>query len=203
LSEQKTAISKKYLMDDPEITPEIVAQDDKGLYGQLQLRYYLTMGREFLADRDLHRVKKLTKQTGDAFIPDINSACYSAKVKALEIINIGQFLDGSAHTSESLREWFETICQFRHEIKALLNQSINPERDTPIAVAQRLLRSLGLKMTGKQYRVNGGRQRIYALVDPPPDDQAIIIMERWFERDSNRVSRHTTSLKELYEGIGA
>ena len=204
LSAQKTAIAKKYLMDDSEITPDIIAQDDRGLYGQLQLRYYLTMGRQFLADRDTRLVKKLTKQTGDAFSPDINSACYSAKVKALEMINIGQFLDGSAHTSESLQEWFETICQFRHEIKAILNQSINPERDTPIAVAQRLLRSLGLKMTGKQYRikgVKGGRQRIYALVDPPPDDLAQIIMERWFERDSHRLVCHTTSLKELSKDL--
>ena len=196
LSEQKTAISKRYLTDD--ITPELVSQDDKGLYGQLQLRYYLTLGREFLAERDSHRVKKLTKQTGEAFTPDINSACYSAKVKALEIINIGQFLDGSAHTSESLRDWFEHICQFRDDIKAILNQSINPERDTPIAVAQRLLGLMGLKMTGKQYRINGGRQRIYALVDSPPDDPAKIIMERWFERDSSRVFCHTSSLKELY-----
>jgi hypothetical protein len=195
LSEQKTAISKRYLTDG--ITPELVTQDDKGLYGQLQLRYYLTIGREFLAERDTHRVRKLTKQTRDAFTPDINSACYSAKVKALEIINIGQFLDGSTHTSESLQDWFEHICQFRHDIKTILNQSINPERDTPIAVAQRLLGLMGLKMTGKQCRINGGRQRIYALVEPPPDDLAKIIMERWFERDSSHVTCHTPPLKEL------
>ncbi|MBE9193790.1 DUF3854 domain-containing protein [Synechocystis sp. LEGE 06083] len=201
LSEQKTAISKRYLTD--EITPELVTQDNKGLYGQLQLRYYLTMGREFLADRDNHRVKKLSKQTGEAFTPDINSACYSAKVKTLEIINIGQFLDGSAHTSESLRDWFKHICQFRHDIKTFLNQSINPEGDAPIAVAQRLLGLMGLKMTRKQCRINGGRQRIYALVDPPPGDAALAIMERWFERDSNRVTCHTSPLKELCRGIGA
>ncbi|MBE9176490.1 hypothetical protein IQ225_16360, partial [Synechocystis salina LEGE 06155] len=147
--------------------------------------------------RDSHRVKKLTKQTGNAFTPDINGACYGAKVKALEIINIGQFLDGSAHTSESLQDWFEHICQFRHDIKTILNQSINSERDTPIAVAQRLLGLMGLKMTGKQCRVNGRRQRIYVLLEPPSDDSAKTILERWFERDSNHVPCHTSPLKEL------
>jgi hypothetical protein len=84
-----------------------------------------------------------------------------------------------------------------------LNQSINPEGDAPIAVAQRLLGLMGLKMTRKQCRINGGRQRIYALVDPPPGDAALAIMERWFERDSNRVTCHTSPLKELCRGIGA
>ena len=154
----------------PDVTPELVKQDDNGLYGQLQLRYYLTMVREFLDERDTHQAKKLTAQTGDAFTPDINNACLSAKVKALEIINIGQFLDGSEHTSESLQDWFEQLCQFRSDIKTILNQSIHPEKDTPIAVAQRLLGLMGLKMQGHQRRVDGTRCRFYWLPEPLPDD---------------------------------
>ena len=197
LSEQKTTISKKYLC--PDVTPELVKQDDNGLYGQLQLRYYLTMGREFLDERDTHQAKKLTAQTGDAFTPDINNACLSAKVKALEIINIGQFLDGSEHTSESLQDWFEQLCQFRSDIKTILNQSIHPEKDTPIAVAQRLLGLMGLKMQGHQRRVDGTRCRFYWLPEPLPDDEHSAILQRWLERDSQRVFCHTSSLKELSE----
>lgn len=201
LSEQKTAIAKKYLTED--VSPELITQDDDGLYGQLQLRYYLTIGRQFVADRDVSKAKKLSKQTGEVFTPDLNSACYSAKIKALEIINIGQFLDGSTHTADSLKEWFETICQYRHDIKTILNQSINPEKDTAIGVAQRLLGLMGLKMSCQRRRIDGVITRSYALTVTPPPDMAGIIMGRWFERDSNRVSCDTPPLKELNGGMAS
>lgn len=197
-AEQKTAIAKRYLTE--EVTPDLVTRDDEGLYGQLQLRYYLTIGRQFVVDRDVKRVGKLTAQTGEAFTPDINSACYSAKVRTLEIINVGQFLTGDSFTSESLQDWFETICQYRHEIKTILNQTINPEKDTGIGVAQRLLGLMGLKMTCCRRRVGGVITRFYSLTQQP-GDRSQAFMGRWFERDSQRYTCDTPPLKELRKEV--
>ena len=77
-----------------EVTPELVEKDDNGWYPQLQLQYYLTIGNQFLAQRDKRSLSTMKERgNGKAFKPDINKRQLSAPIKALELIDIKQFLD--------------------------------------------------------------------------------------------------------------
>lgn len=182
LAEKKTALSRRYATDD--VTPDLVEADDDGLYGQLQLHYFLTVGNRFLKQRDAKKAQAISHH-GKVFSPDLNSSTYSLRVEALRALNIEQFFDGNrTFTSDGLREWFDKVLACRRDIKTFLNQSVNPEKDTAIGVAQRLLGTMGLKLTCiGQRTINGKRQRVYQMIDLYPNDRAAIF-ERWFDRDA-------------------
>ena len=197
--EKKGNLTRRYLTDD--VTPDLVKADEKGLYGQLQLHYYLTVGNEFLKQRDTEKAEKLSNN-GKIFTPDLNRSTYSSKVKAMHAVNIDQFLDcDRVFTSENLRAWFDNLMSYRHDIKTYLNQSINPEKDTPIGFAQRLLGTIGLKLSCiAQRRENGKRIREYQMIDLNPDGRDDIF-SRWHERDSRKC--HTPSISISEQGMCA
>lgn len=180
--ERKGNLTRRYLTD--EITPELVKADEKGLYGQLQLHYFLTIGNDFLKKRDTEKVEKLSNE-GKVNTPDLNHSTKSGQVAAMKAINIEQFLDSDREfTSDNLKDWLSFVLARRYDIKTYLNQTINPEKDTAIAVAQRLLSTMGLKLTCiGQRTINGKRQRVYVMADLYPDGRNEIFA-RWFERDS-------------------
>lgn len=194
IAEHKTNLTQRYLTED--ITPDLVRADDQGLYGQLQLHYFLTIGHQFLKERDRQKTERITHQ-GKVFAPDYNQVTLSAKVTALKLLNIEQFLTGETFTSESLQEWFtEMILPYRRDIKIFLNQTVNPDKDTPIGVAQRLLGLMGFKMTCiERRRVNGKITRFYAMTDFDAQRRNAIF-ERWFDRDS-QTSCDTPSINKL------
>jgi len=162
LKEKKGNLVKKYGV---EVTQKLVEGDDKGLYPQLQLHYYLSVGKAKLAERDRKSLAQFsTEGDGKVFSPDLNKRQLSAKVKALQIIRIEQFFDRDAEfTSDSLSNWLDLIVQFRFDLKSILGVSINPEKDSAIAVAQRFLKKLGLKLEFKCWRGDRkNKQRIYS-----------------------------------------
>ena len=182
LIERKGNLAKRYGI---EVTPELVKKDDKGWYNQLKLHYYLTIGNIYLAQRDKRSLAGLTENSnGKAFKPDVNKRTLSAKVKALEIIDIPQFFDPEARfTSNSLADWFEMVKKYRHEIKILLGVNINPEKDSPIGAAQRILKKLDLKLELLYFR--GSRktkQRVYGGCQLDADGREAIFAN-WLERD--------------------
>lgn len=129
----------------------MVRQDDSGWYPQLLLHYYLSIGQPHLKKRDSERLDDLAANgKGKVFAPDVNKICLSAKVEALKILGVEQFLDREREfISLLLQDWFDRLNnpQTRYQIKTILGFRINPEKDTPIGVAQRLLALLGLKLT--------------------------------------------------------
>ena len=183
LTERKGNLAKRYGV---EVTPELVEKDDNGWYPQLQLHYYLTVGNIYLARRDERSLSTLKEQgNGRAFKPDINKRQLSAKIKALEIIGIQQFLDPMAEfTANSLADWFERVKQWRFDLKALLGVSINAERDSAIAVAQRILKKLGVQLEFKFWRGDRtSKQRVYSGCHLNPDRRSLVF-EGWLNRDA-------------------
>ena len=127
LQERKGKLSVRYGV---EVTPELVEKDDKGWYNKLTLHYYLTIGNKYLAQRDKQSLETLTASSkGFAFKPDVNKKTLSAKVKALEVLDIKQFLNPFAFfTAKSLEGWLEKMIQYRYEILMLLGVTINPTK---------------------------------------------------------------------------
>jgi hypothetical protein len=201
LSEEKTAIAHRYATN--EVTPDLAKADDNGLYAQLQLHYFLTIGNAFLKDCDTKKTDKLNHE-GQVFKPDYNRVTYAAKVKALQALDIEQFLDcDRPFTSESLRDWFNNrVLPCTRDIKDYLNQSINRTKDTPMGVAQRLVGTMNLKMTciGQQ-TIDGKRQRLYKMIDLNPDDRQAIFT-RWKERDllAHSPNLHTPPINTKHMG---
>ncbi|MGK7892124.1 MAG: hypothetical protein AB4372_00320, partial [Xenococcus sp. (in: cyanobacteria)] len=176
-----------------EVTPELVEKDDKGWYNQLTLHYYLTVGNMYLAQRDKQSLETLTASSkGLAFKPDVNKCTLSAKVKALEELDIKQFLNPFAlFTAKSLAGWLEKMVQYRYEILMLLGVTINPTKDSAIAVAQRILKKLGLKL--KKLYTRGSRkdkQRVYGGCQLDSDKREEVF-ESWLSRDEKAFSRET------------
>jgi len=180
LSEQKTAIAHRFATD--EVTPDLVREDGKGLYGKLQLHYFMGVGSIFLKARDTKKVAKLA-HNNKTFTPDLNRTALSVEVRVLKGL-VERFFSGETFTNASLEAWYQDfVLACRRDIKTYLNQTINPEKDTPMGVAQRLLGLLGLKMEcTERKRVNGKIVRFYALTNPNPDGREDIFA-RWFNRD--------------------
>ena len=187
--ESKGNLVRKY-GDRIEVTTELVARDDNGWHAQLQLQYYLTIGRKYAELRNKKRLADLQEQ-GDnkAFKLDINKKLNIVQIKALELINIKQFFDSSqTFTKNSLEDWLNSVVRFRRELRTLLGVSINPEKDSAIAVAQRLLAKLGLKLISQgQHRINGERVRLYRGCDMNPDERSLVFQD-WLERDELNLS---------------
>lgn len=182
--ETKGTLDRRYGV---EVTPELVEKDDSGWYPKLQLHYYLTLGNAYLAAKDHRSLSRIKEQGGGkAFKPDINKKQLSAQVKALEIIGMEQFLDpNNEFTKESLAEWLEKVINHRHDLKIILDVSINPERDSAIAVAQRILQKIDLKLEFMhQIRINGKPTRVYRGCNSNPDERTLIF-ECWLERDAS------------------
>ncbi len=198
--ERKGQLSKRYGV---EVTPELVEKDDRGWYPQLQLHYYLTVGNIYLTERDRRSLSRLKKPGNNRiFQPDINKRQLSAQIKALQLIGIEQFLDSEAEfTKDSLADWFEMVVKWRFEIKTLLGVSINPEKDYAIAVAQRILKKLGLKLEFKhQIRINGERTRIYQGCHLNPDGRTLVF-DNWLERDLSQLAVTPFFKEDLYTGV--
>jgi len=168
-----------------EVTPDLVAKDDRGWSNQLQLHYYLTIGNIYLAQREQRSLAGLTENShGKVFKPDLNKRILSAQIKTLEIIGIQQFLDPEASfTANSLADWFERVKIFAPEIKTLLGVSINPERDSAIAVVQRILKKLALKLEFKYWRGDRqSKQRVYSGCNGDSDGRGLVFAN-WLARD--------------------
>jgi hypothetical protein len=182
---RKGKLRKRYATED--LDPELILKDDEGWYPQIQLHYFMTVGKIYLKERDRRVAKKMKEPGGGkVFKPDFNSRMLSSEVECLILLDIEQFLDpGREFTDKNIKEWYEKISTplTRSQIKAILGVSINPDKDSPIAVAQRLLKKLGLKLTNLgRPGSRGDRQRVYKMTNLDPDDRQAIF-ERWFARD--------------------
>jgi hypothetical protein len=168
------------------LTDELITKDDDNWYPKIRLHYFLSVGNQFLADRDSKKIDdSLENGEGKIFKPDMNRSLLSAKINLLKVLNIEQFLDSDREfTSDDLAEWFETLKKIPvSQIKSILGFTLSMG-DTPIAFAQRLLAVLGLKLSYVSHRrfPDGSRQRVYRGCDPLADGRGEVF-DRWLERD--------------------
>ncbi len=180
--QRKAELSRRYEID---VTPDLVEKDDDGWYPQLRMHYYLTLGREFLTTRDAKRAKAQAEAGNNAiWKPDFNKGQMLPAVLLLESLNLLQFLTPDVQlrgSDEKMQEFKALAVTHRHVIKNYLHVSIS-EKHTPIAIAQKLLAKIDLKLNyvgrlGKREN----RECVYRFV--APDDQRDSIFGQWFNRD--------------------
>ncbi|WP_242063601.1 plasmid replication protein, CyRepA1 family [Nostoc sp. FACHB-892] len=180
--QRKAELSRRYEI---EVTPDLVEKDDDGWYPQLRMHYYLTLGREFLTNRDAKRAKaQLEAGENSVWKPDFNKGQLLPAVLLLENLNLLQFLTPDVQlrgSDEKMLEFKALAVTHRHVIKNYLNVSIS-EKLTPVAIAQKLLAKIDLKLDyvgrlGKREN----RECVYQFV--PPDDRRDSIFGQWLNRD--------------------
>lgn len=196
--EAKGSLCRRYLTED--ITHDLIIKDDNDWYPQLQLHYYLSIGRQHLKGRDTGKLKGLSPDGSMPFAPDVNRSCLTLKIKALDAVNIQQFFgEDKTFTSADLSGWHEKLLQCGRDIKEYLGISITT-KSTPIQTAQRLLRLLGMKLDYlDRARIDGTPTRRYSGVDCDADERQSV-MDRWLDRD-NRIAgmaKRSTYLLDLY-----
>jgi hypothetical protein len=180
--QRKAELSRRYEID---VTPDLVEKDDNGWYPQLRMHYYLTLGREFLTNRDAKRAKaQLEAGENSVWKPDFNKGQMLPAVLLLEELNLLQLLTPGERlrsSDEAMQEFKALALKYRYVIKNYLNITIS-EKHTPIAIAQKLLAKIDLKLDyvgrlGKREN----RECVYRFV--APDDQRDSIFGQWLNRD--------------------
>ncbi|WP_306558173.1 hypothetical protein [Nostoc sp. 'Peltigera malacea cyanobiont' DB3992] len=163
----------------------MVEKDDDGWYPQLRMHYYLTLGREFLTNRDAKRAKvQLEAGENSIWKPDFNKGQMLPAVLLLEELNLLQLLTPGEQlrgSDDKMVEFKALAVTHRHVIKNYLNVTIS-EKLTSIAIAQKLLAKIDLKLNyvgrlGKREN----RECVYRFI--APDDQRDSIFRQWLNRD--------------------
>ncbi|WP_392476567.1 plasmid replication protein, CyRepA1 family [Nostoc sp. C110] len=195
--QRKAELSRRYEID---VTADLVEKDDDGWYPQLRMHYYLTLGREFLTNRDAKRAKAQAEAGNNAiWKPDFNKGQMLPAVLLLEELNLLQLLmpgEQLRGSDEKMLEFKVLAVKHRHVIKNYLNVSIS-EKLTPVAIAQKLLAKIDLKLAyvgrlGKREN----RECVYQFV--APDDQRDSIFGQWLNRDE-AFSRDSVSVTNNIE----
>ncbi|WP_341532037.1 plasmid replication protein, CyRepA1 family (plasmid) [Nostoc sp. UHCC 0302] len=192
--QRKAELSRRY---EVEVTPELVEKDDDSWYPQLRLHYYLTVGRQFLANRDAKRALAQA-EAGDNAIwkPDFNKGQMLSRVLLLEELNLLQLLTPKQQlrsSDEAMQEFKAIALQNRYVIKNYLHVTIS-EKLTPVAIAQKLLDKIDLRLSYiGRLGPRGKRECVYQFV--PADDRRDSIFDSWLGRDEalNRESVSVTN----------
>ncbi|MBD1925258.1 DUF3854 domain-containing protein [Trichocoleus sp. FACHB-90] len=167
------------------VTPNLVIKDDDGWHPKLTMHYYLTMGKQHLPARDKKRVATIREQgEGAAWLPDLNKAVIGASIAGLERLGVLRLLDTEREFKGSdadLQEMSQNAIAARWQIRAALGITIN-EKDSPIAIAQKLLGKLGLRLNLlRKEGARGQQQRVYGFSDPA--DGRDQVFAAWLARD--------------------
>ncbi|MCC5668487.1 DUF3854 domain-containing protein [Nostoc sp. CHAB 5784] len=180
--QRKAELSRRYEI---EVTPDLVEKDDDGWYPQLRMHYYLTLGREFLTNRDAKRAKaQLSAGENSIWKPDFNKGQLLPAVLLLAKLNLLQLLKPGVKwrsTDAKMQELKQAAVENRYFIKTCLNVTVS-EKLTPLAIAQKLLAKIDLKLDyvgrlGKREN----RECVYQFV--PVDDKRDSIFSLWLNRD--------------------
>lgn len=165
---RKYALKQRYGIP---VTAQLVVKDDRGWYPKLLLHYYLTIGRDYLAQRDAAVARELIESgDGSIFLPDFNRSQLGAAVGTMEILGVPALLQSGErelkNTDEDLREMATLALSNRTSIKTALGIGLAANA-TPIVIARRLLDKVGygLQCIRRENQARN-RVRVYQLVDP-------------------------------------
>jgi hypothetical protein len=191
-TERKHALKSRYATG--EVTSTLIEMDDEGLYPQLRLQYFLTLGREFLPERDKKTAAAaLEHGKGALWLPDFNRGQLGAKVAALDKLGVTQLLQTEGRELRSSDEDLESIASTaidqRWAVKALLNVSIS-EKDSSIVVLRKLLSCLGIPLELLGRDGTGQRERCYTIA---ASSEHAKILGAWLQRDRELASTATST----------
>ncbi|MBE9124746.1 MULTISPECIES: plasmid replication protein, CyRepA1 family [unclassified Coleofasciculus] len=184
-----------------EFSPSLVEFDDDGWYAKIRLHYFLTMGKPYLESRDLAVAQRYIQQgEGALWTPDFAYSQWGAAVRVLEFLGILELLDPTLEVSSvspTIVELAQKALQISWLIECILGLRIS-EKDTPIAIVQKLLGKCDLKLEYLgRYGSTLERVRVYGGV--LVKDNRFDIFQQWSQRDS-LAAQHQAATREFHSG---
>lgn len=180
---KKYDLQKRYGIS---VDAELVMKDDAGWYQKLRKHYFLTIGRQFLSDRDTLIAKKLLDcGHGSLFIPDFNGSQLGAIIGTMEVLGISVLL---AHPERELRptdldlqKMAKIAIHNRSEIKSITKIGL-AANSSPITIIRRLLDLLGYGLTQVRLeKIQKKSIRVYQIT--LPRDGREEVFRQWLFKD--------------------
>ncbi|WP_364303811.1 plasmid replication protein, CyRepA1 family [Moorena sp. SIO4A5] len=172
------------------VTPELVLKDDQGWYQQLRLHYFLTIGRQHLAERDAKVARLLIEQgQGSIFLPDFNRAVLGAMIGTMKVLGIPILLENLErelkNTDQDLQQMAAIALANRCAIKTITGIGL-AKKATPIVIIRRFLDKIGYGLQCIRYQSQGKKRfRVYQLVSP--EDGRMEVFQSWLASDGQRL----------------
>jgi hypothetical protein len=164
------------------VTAQLVTKDDEGWYQKILLHYFLTLGREYLAQRDATFARRLIELGGGSiFLPDFNRSQLGAAVGTMELLGIPVLLEDEGrelkNTDEDLKAMARLALSNRAAIKTTLGIGL-AQNATSITIIRRLLDKIGygIQCIGRQGK-SSNRVRVYQVVNPL--DGRFEVFQQW------------------------
>jgi hypothetical protein len=180
---RKYELQQRYCIS---VTPELVVKDDHKWYDKLRLHYYLTKGRNYLAQRDAKIAQQLIQQgQGNIFTPDFNHCQLGVMINTLEMLEINQFINQPEkvlkNTDPQLENMAELALKNQTAIKTIFKIGLSV-KSTPIMILRRFLDKIGYSLNCLgQERVAKKSIRTYQI--NTPQDQREKVFQNWLILD--------------------
>lgn len=193
---RKYELSQRYNIP---VTAQLVVKDDQGWYQKLLLHYYLTLGRERLAERDAAVARRLIELgNGSIFSPDFNRSQLGAAVGTMELLGVPVLLADEErelrNTDEDLKAMAALALSNRAAIKTVLGIGLS-QNSGPIVIIRRLLDKIGYGLTCLGCgSVGRKRVRVYRVVNPC--DGRDEVFRQWLASEGQLESNQMRSLDE-------
>lgn len=164
------------------VTAELVQKDDRGWYQQLQLHYFMTVGRPYLAGRDAEIAGKLLELgKGNIFIPDFNDCLLGATIGVMEMLTIPSLLKDKQRELKNidldLQLLTENALANRTAIKTVVGIGL-AANSTPITIVRRFLDKIGYSLKCLRSETHQKKRlRVYRIVNP--DDGRFEVFQQW------------------------
>jgi hypothetical protein len=170
---------KKYGL---EVDIDLIVRDDDDWFPQIQLYYYLFIGRRFLEQRDAKALHSVA-HANQVWYPSLNRSQVGVRVALFEFLNIQMLIDEEREFKNSdgdMKDLLEKAIANRQVLKDL-GVTVG-ENDSAIAISNKLLKKIGMKLTfchkeGKR----GANERVYRM--EALADRRFEVFEHWLKRD--------------------
>ncbi len=165
------------------VTTQLVVRDDKGWYQKIRLHYFLTVGKEHLAERDRLAAQRLINSgEGSIFLPDFNRSQLGATIGTMEILGIpvllGQRGQELRNSDTDLKKMAKLALSNRSEIKTLVGIGL-AKNSSPIVVIRRFLDKIGYSLQHLRCEKQGKKRvRVYQVKEPL--DNRFEVFKYWF-----------------------
>lgn len=194
---EKHRIKQKYSVS--EVSFPLVEADSKKLYPALRLRFWLTVGRQYLESGEREMFSQMRERNhGKFFVPDFNERAYITRVKLLSTLNLEKFEQPETEWSNQSRPLIK-LKEFVQLDLVRFNQVLRcgiAATDSPITVIQKILKQLGKKLPylrnerdgDKRLRIYGSATSKFAL-----DQLEEQILASWSRHYQERLSTSANS----------
>ncbi len=175
------------------VTTQLVIRDDGGWYQKIRLHYFLTVGKEHLAERDRLAAQRLINSgEGSIFLPDFNRSQLGATIGTMEILGIPVLLGLRGkelkNSDTDLQKMAQLALSNRSEIKTLVGLGL-AKNSSPIMIIRRFLDKIGYSLQYLRCESQGKKRiRVYQIKEPL--DNRFEVFKYWFAGEGYYKNHH-------------